>query len=181
MFKEVKPPLSALGVIEGAAIRHTVCMLTVLALLTCIGAGTIGGVFFAFSAFVMKALAQLPASQGVSAMQRINVVVLNPVFLSVFVGSALLAGGCAVVPFFPWSTPRSPLLLAAGLLYLLGTFFATMAFNVPRNERLARLDAESSEAASYWPVYVREWSKWNHVRTAASVASAACSAASLSF
>ncbi|MGH8672836.1 MAG: DUF1772 domain-containing protein [Burkholderiales bacterium] len=154
-------------------------MLTILVLLTCVGAGTIGGVFFAFSTFVMKALTQLPASQGVAAMQRINVVVLNPLFLAVFAGSAILAGACAFVSFFPWSTPGSPLLLAAGLLYLLGSFFVTMAFNVPRNERLARLNPESAEAASYWPVYVSEWSRWNHLRTAASAASAACSAAFL--
>ena len=154
-------------------------MLTALAFLACIGAATVGGVFFAFSTFVMKALAQLPASQGVAAMQRINVVVLNQLFLGAFMGTALLAAGCVVASFFPWSVPRSPLLLAAGLLYLAGSFFVTLAFNVPRNERLARLYAESSEAAIYWLVYVREWSKWNHLRTAASVASAACSAAAL--
>ena len=154
-------------------------MLTALALLTCIGAGTVGGVFFAFSTFVMKALAELPASKGIAAMQRINVVVLNPLFLGVFVGTAVLAAGCAVASFFPWTAPRSPLLLAAGLLYLAGSFFVTLAFNVPRNMRLERLGAESPEAAAYWPVYVREWSKWNHLRTAASIASAACSAAAL--
>jgi uncharacterized membrane protein len=71
------------------------------------------------------------------------------------------------------------LLLAAGLLYVAGSYFVTVSFNVPMNERLARLNVESSEAADYWPVYVREWSKWNHLRTAASVASAACSAAAL--
>ena len=152
-----------------------------LALLACIGAGITGGVFFAFSTFVMKALAQLPASQGVAAMQRINVVVLNPLFLGVFMGTAVLAAGCVTSAFFPWSVPRSPLLLAAGLLYLAGSFFITAAFNVPRNERLARLGIESAEAAAYWPVYVREWSKWNHVRTAASVASVACSAAALAY
>jgi len=76
-------------------------MLTTLALLACIGAGTVGGVFFAFSAFVMKALAQLPASRGVAAMQRINVVVLNPLFLGVFMGTALLATGCVITSFFP--------------------------------------------------------------------------------
>ena len=153
-------------------------MLTSLAHLACIGAGTIGGVFFAFSTFVMKALAQLPANQGVAAMQRINVAVLSPLFLGAFMGTALLSAGC-VVASFPWSTPRSPLLLAAGLLYLVGSFFVTMVFKVPRNERLARLNVESSEAVVYWLAYVREWSRWNHLRTAASVASAACSAASL--
>ena len=30
---------------------------------------------------------------------------------------------------------------------------------------------EFREAAAYWPTYVREWTAWNHVRTAASIAS----------
>lgn len=81
-------------------------IITILLLLVCVGAGTIGGVFFAFSAFVMKALAQLPASQGIAAMQRINVVVLNSLFLGVFFGTAVLAGVCIVVSFFPWAPPR---------------------------------------------------------------------------
>ena len=164
---------------EHAAFPHTPRMLTALTLLTCMGAGTIGGVFFAFSTSVMKALAQLPASQAVSAMQRINVVIVNPVFLGAFLGTAVLAAGCVVASFFPWIAARSPLLLAAGVLYLAGSFLVTMAFNVPRNERLARLDAVSAEAAAYWPTYVREWSQWNHLRAAASVASAVCSAAAL--
>ena len=147
-------------------------MLSTLILVVCIGAGTVGGVFFAFSTFVMQALSQLPANQGVAAMQRINVVVLNPLFLGVFMGTALLAATCIVASFFPWSGLRSSLILAAGLLYLGGSFYVTRAFNVPRNRRLARVNAESSEAADYWPHYVREWSYWNHVRTAASLGSA---------
>lgn len=139
-----------------------------LVLFTCIGAATVGGVFFAFSSFVMKALAQLPAAQGVAAMQRINVVVINPWFMGLFGGTLLLAIACVVVSLMAWQ----PLLLAAGLLYAVGTFGVTGALNVPRNERLARMDAASSEAAAYWPVYLREWTFWNHVRTMAALASA---------
>jgi len=154
-------------------------MLQVLTLLMCLGAGIVGGVFFAFSTFVMQALAQVSASCGVAAMQRINVVVLNPLFLGVFIGSAVLSPACIVTAFLPWNAPRSPLLFGAGVLYLAGTFLVTMAFNVPRNNRLARLDSQSSEGSSFWPIYVREWSNWNHVRTAAAIASAACSAVAL--
>ena len=154
-------------------------MLTAVTLLVCIGAGIVGGVFFTFSTFVMKALAQLPAAQGVAAMQRINVVVLNPLFLGVFMGTALMAATCIVMSVFGWSSPRSILLLAAGFLYLVGSFLVTIALNVPRNEHLARLDPASSHAAEYWVVYLREWSLWNHIRTVASIASAACSAGAL--
>lgn len=154
-------------------------MQTTLAIVLCIGAATVGGVFFAFSTFVMQALAQLPGAEGVAAMQRINVVVLNPLFLGAFMGTALLSAACLVAAFFPWHAPGSALLLVAGVLYLAGSFFVTLRGNVPMNERLARLDAKSPQAAEYWPVYVRVWSMWNHVRTLASLASAAFAAVSL--
>ncbi len=156
-------------------------MINSLPLLVCLGAAIVGGVFFAFSAFVMKALAQLPAAHGVAAMQRINVVVLNPLFLSLFVGTAVMACICVLAGFFPWGTARSALLLASGLAYLAGTFAVTAACNVPRNDRLARLEAGSAEAEAYWPAYVKEWLWWNHLRTAASILSAACAAASLAY
>ena len=154
-------------------------MLTSLPLLVCIGAGLVGGVFFAFSSFVMKALAELPAEHGIAAMQRINAVVLNPLFMGVFVGTAVLAAICVLAAFFPWGSARSLLLLGAGVAYLVGAFGITAAFNVPRNERLARLGADTPEAQAYWPVYRREWLRWNHLRTAAAVLAAACAGGAL--
>ncbi|WP_439520339.1 anthrone oxygenase family protein [Hydrogenophaga sp.] len=147
-----------------------------LALLTALGAATVGGVFFAFSSFVMKALADLPPAQGIAAMQRINVVVINPLFLGVFMGTALLAVACVAVAAMSWESPPSSWLFAAGLLYAVGTFGVTGALNVPRNDRLARLDAPAPEAASYWKRYLVEWTFWNHVRTVAALASAVCAA-----
>jgi len=154
-------------------------MLDTLPFLVCIGAGIVGGVFFAFSVFVMKALTQLPGKQGIDAMQRINVTVLNPMFLAVFVGTGVLAAICIFAGFYPQGAPRTTLLVLAGVFYLVGSFGVTVAFNVPRNERLARMGFESEEAASYWPVYAREWLLWNHVRTVASIAAAGCAAAAL--
>ncbi len=112
-------------------------------------------------------------------MQRINVVVLNPLFLGVFLGTALLSAACVVISVLGWGVERSYLLFSSGLLYLVGSFLVTVGFNVPRNENLAKLDPESTQAAEYWAVYLREWSLWNHVRSVASVASAACSAGAL--
>jgi len=61
-------------------------------------------------------------------------------------------------------------LLLGSALYLFGTFGVTIMANVPRNEALIKLDPGSPEAAAYWPVYVREWTIWNHVRGVASAA-----------
>ena len=156
-------------------------MLTLLLLATCLGAGLIAGVFLAFSSFVMKALADLPAEQGVAAMQRINVVVLNPLFLGVFTGTALLGLLCVLAAAFGGgaSGRATVLLVVAGLSYVLSCFCVTLAFNVPRNNRLAALRAGSPEAAAYWPVYVREWTWWNHVRTVASAVACVSAAAAL--
>lgn len=46
--------------------------LFVLKLLAALGCGLIAGVFFAFSTFVMSALARLQPAQGIAAMQSIN-------------------------------------------------------------------------------------------------------------
>lgn len=154
-------------------------MLDLVPLLLAVGAGLVGGVFFAFSTFVMKALAQLPSEQGVAAMQRINVVVLNPLFLGLFVGTALIAGIAGVGAMLTFGSVRSWLLLAAGVLYVAGCFGVTAAFNVPRNERLARLQAGSAEASDYWRAYLKEWGFWNHIRTAAASASAVAATLSL--
>ena len=149
-------------------------MLTPLLLLTCLGTALVGGVFFAFSSFVMKALGQLPGGAGVAAMQRINVVVINPVFLGAFMGTALLALACVVAAVMIRTEARAPWVFAAGLCYLFGTFGVTMVCNVPRNNRLATLEAMSPQADAYWPEYLRVWTRWNHVRTAAAVVAAAC-------
>lgn len=113
----------------------------------CLGAATVGGVFFAFSSFVMRALGQLPLEAGVAAMPRINVVLLNAWFLGVFLGTAFLAALAAVTVLPVLPAPDAALLLIAALLYLVGSLTVTVRCNVPRNERLARMEAASAEAA----------------------------------
>lgn len=154
-----------------------VLFLTTLA--TSLGCGLIAGVFFAFSAFVMKALGRLPAAQGIAAMQSINVVVLNPWFLGVFLGTGLACLVLAAAAVLGWSRPGSGWLLAGCLLYVLGTVVVTVAFNVPRNEALAAVAPATRESALLWTHYLTEWTRWNHVRTAAALLAAAAFALAL--
>jgi uncharacterized membrane protein len=137
-----------------------------------LGTGLMAGVFCAFSVFVMRGLAALPPAQGVAAMKSINVAAVRPPFMTVFGGAAVLSAMIAVVTFVVWPGDGTVELLLGSALYLFGSFGLTVVANVPRNERLARLTPGAPEAAVYWPVYVREWTFWNHVRTAASAASA---------
>ena len=112
-------------------------LLFALALLAALGCGLIAGVFFAFSSFVMKALARLPAGEGIAAMQSINIVVLRSLFMAVFLGTAATCALLIVPATRMWNGPGAACLLAGSLLYLVGTVLVTMVFNVPRNDALA--------------------------------------------
>jgi uncharacterized membrane protein len=54
-----------------------------------IGCGLVAGVFFAFSTFVMPALARLQPAQGIAAMQSINITAINPLFMLALLGTAV--------------------------------------------------------------------------------------------
>ncbi|HJQ60026.1 MAG TPA: anthrone oxygenase family protein [Vineibacter sp.] len=139
----------------------------VVTLLSALGSGLIAGIFFAFSTFVMAALARLPAPQGIAAMQSINVVVINPWFMAAFVGTAVLCLVLAVASLLTWHRPGTAWLLAGSLLYLVGVIVITRALNVPLNNALAAVDPASADGAALWADYVRTWTAWNHVRTVA--------------
>ena len=141
-----------------------------LTLAAALGCGAMGGVFYAFSSFVMSALRRLPAAQGIAAMQSINVVAVTPPFMIPLFGTALACVALIVAAVATWGEPFAPWLLAGGVVYLLGEIAVTMAYNVPRNDELARLDPDSADAAARWPGWAAEWTAGNHVRSAAGVA-----------
>jgi uncharacterized membrane protein len=148
-------------------------LLFVVTLLAVLGCGLIAGVFFAFSAFVMKALARLPPGEGIAAMQSINIVVLNPWFLGVFLGTAAICVVALIASLLRWHQPGAVYLLVGAAFYLLGSLLVTIVFNVPKNNALASVAPADPDAASLWAGYVTSWTAWNHIRTAASLAAAA--------
>jgi uncharacterized membrane protein len=148
--------------------------LRALTVATAVGAGATGGVFFAFSAFVMDGLARLPAAAGISAMQHVNVTAVRPAFMGLLFGTA--AGG-AVLAVHGVRAPgeRPSMLLVAGAgLYLAGVVGLTVAYHVPRNDALAALDPAAPGSAAAWTAYVTTWTRANHVRTASALAAATC-------
>ena len=142
-------------------------------LITALGCGAIAGVFFAFSSFVMKALARLPPNDGIAAMQSINVLAVNSWFLAAFLGTAALCVLVIVAALVQWSEPFAVFFLLGGLAYLAGCFLVTVVFNVPMNNALAALQATAPDRADRWTSYLANWTTWNHVRTVASLAASA--------
>lgn len=138
-----------------------------LVMAAAVASGLVAGIFYAFSSFVMAGLARLPAADGAAAMNAINVAVITPSFLLLFVGSVLLTLAPAAMALAGWGPLPATPLVAAALLHLLGCFAVTLLFNVPLNDRLA---AAGGESAAFWPQYLPQWLVWNHVRTLAPLA-----------
>jgi uncharacterized membrane protein len=147
-----------------------------LLLAAALGCGLVGGIFFAFSTFIMKALASRPPAQGAAAMQAINITVINPLFLVLFLGTALVSAALAVVALLGVGGGGGRLPLAPVMIgffaYVVGSFLVTMVFNVPLNTRLAKLGLVAISQEAEWRRYCRVWTAWNHVRTLASVVAA---------
>ena len=141
------------------------------------GAGVVTGLLFAFSNFVMRALADLPNDKGMFAMQRVNEKILNPVFLILFLGTPILCVLIAFTSALQLGSSGSLFLLIGALAYIIGPFGITVLFNVPLNNKLAEVDL--SGADEIWPVYQKQWQRWNHVRTYIGVVSIVLLAAGL--
>lgn len=142
-------------------------------LFSALGCGLMAGVFFAFSSFIMNALARLQPAQGIAAMQSINITVINPLFFAAFFGTAVACIFLVVSSLLRWHQPGAAYLLVGSLLYLIGTFLVTIVFNVPLNEALATVEPGSADGANLWASYLTNWTVWNHIRGAAALAAAA--------
>jgi uncharacterized membrane protein len=147
--------------------------LVVLTFVTALGCGLSAGALFAFSSFVMTALARLQPAQGITAMQSINVVAVTPAFMTALFGTAVACVALAVWVLVDWHDSFGPWLLAGGVLYLVGVTGLTMGYHVPRNNALAAAEATDPGAETHWRRYVAEWTRLNHVRVAAGLAAAA--------
>ena len=140
-----------------------------LTIVATVGSGLAGGVFFAFSSFVMPALRRLPPAQGIAAMQSINQTAPSPLFMIPLLGTVLLGAALAVSAFRDLSGPAAPFRLAGATLYLIAIIL-TVAYHVPHNDALAQLDPNAEGSTAAWRAFYSGWTAWNLVRTVCSLA-----------
>jgi uncharacterized membrane protein len=124
----------------------------------------------------MRALASIDRAAGIAAMNAINTAILRSAFMPLFLGTTLASAALVVFGIARPDTSRGALLIAGGLVYVVGMFVVTMAFNVPLNNALLR---GGERDADTWRRYLAIWTRWNHVRTAASLAAVALFVAAL--
>ena len=128
--------------------------------------GFIGGVYFAFSFFVMQSLNKNSSSDAIRTMNTINQVILKSPFMLLFFFSSFVA--CILflknLIFYRLLSNEG----FASLIFLAGMFLCTATKNVPLNNKLADFDFNESSCNPEieWNYYYKNWVKWNHIRTA---------------
>ena len=144
-------------------------LITVLLWATALSSGLMAGVYFAFSGFIMKAFDTLETTQSVTAMNAINEIILRSLFMPVFFASSIISLLLIALALVYWDEAGAGMVLVAGLVYFTGMFVCTIVFNVPLNNALSRLDPTSDNAQQAWFHYLKNWTKWNHLRTVSSL------------
>lgn len=142
---------------------------------TILATSLIAGLFYSYSCSVNPGLKSLSDIEYLRSMQSINRAILNPVFFASFMGALLL------LPICTWLAYREVgfhtsfyLLLAALIIYAVGTFGVTIACNVPLNNALDRfnIDAASfSELQIQRTKFEMPWNRYHAIRTIANVLS----------
>lgn len=143
-------------------------VITGLLWFSAIGCGLLGGVYFAFSTVIMTSLGRIGQVAGISAMNAINVVIVQSLFMPLFLGTTLSSLVLAIAAVLRWGEPGTSAMLVGGVLYVLGMFVCTAVIHVPMNDALAAVDPASSDAATLWARHLADWTLWNHVRTVSS-------------
>ena len=138
----------------------------------------LGGVFLAFSDFIMRSLAHTGGVGGIDAMQVINREVFRWVFMVLFLGMAAISVFILIYGALHLTDGAGVLITLGALIYLTGCFAVTIIFNVPMNEALARMDLSADATQDYWTnTYLPRWTMWNTVRTLACALAAAATLA----
>jgi len=137
--------------------------------------GLAAGLFYAYSYSVMPGLGRADDRTFVTAMQRINVAILNGWFALCFAGALVFTALAAALHVPRGGRSALPWIVAALVLYIV-VLGVTFAVNVPLNNQLdAAGDADRvPELAAVRRRFEASWVRWNIVRTAASTASFGC-------
>jgi len=143
-----------------------------LLLITATIMGLTAGIFYCWSVSVTRGLAALPDKEYIICFQSLNRAILNPLFFTCFLGSAVLLPASAWQQYAQPVPLRCWLLLAAALVYIFGVIVVTMAGNVPMNDSLDAFNAASAtatEIADKRAGFESPWNSLNNIRTVACV------------
>jgi uncharacterized membrane protein len=132
--------------------------------------GLSAGLFYSWSVSVIPGTRKIIDITYLESMQSINRAILNPAFYLIFMGSPLVLALSTFQHFK--SGTIFWILLAATLLYVIGTFGVTIFGNVPLNDALDALDLASLsdiQRSEFRNSYETKWNRLHWIRTVFSV------------
>jgi uncharacterized membrane protein len=121
-------------------------IITGLLWFSAIGCGLLAGLYFAFSTFIMTALGRIAQAPGIMAMNAINVVIVQSLFMPLFIGTTLSSLALAIAAIFRWDAPGATAMLVGGILYVVGMFLCTAVTRLPPSIPPARRPHRSGRA-----------------------------------
>jgi uncharacterized membrane protein len=141
-----------------------------LVLLTTFLCSLVAGFLFAFAIVIMPGIKRLDAGGFIRAFQVVDEVIQNgqPLFMLMWVGSALAVIGAAVWGTWTLEGTDRLLLIAAAAVYIFGVQAPTATINLPLNNALQKLDLGTmsetmrNEARNG---FESRWNRSNGVRT----------------
>ena len=127
------------------------------------------GLFFGWAVSVNPGLRRVQDATYVETMQRINVAIVNPVFILFFIGTPAVLIAAAITN----EDARATSLWMAAGVYVIGVLGVTVGGNIPLNNALDEFElaAASSQALlERRHSYETPWVRWHNVRTVANIA-----------
>ena len=102
--------------------------------------GLMAGVMYTFNVAIVPALRAATGKQHIAVMQQINTKIQNPVFFLSFFGPTILL---PLAAYLHRGTTQFPFLVAAAALHIIGSNGVTIGGNIPLNDKLDKVDANS--------------------------------------
>jgi uncharacterized membrane protein len=143
--------------------------------------GLMAGVFGLYAHAIMPGLGKTDDRTFVGAFQSIDRAIINPWFISTFVGALIFTGLAAVLQVGEDGQSVLPWIAAAFALYL-AAFVITIRVHVPLNDEI-KAAGNPDHIADLATVRGRfdeaRWARWNVVRAVASTVALGCLALAL--
>jgi uncharacterized membrane protein len=139
-------------------------------LLSALLCSLVAGLVLTFAIVVMPGIRTMGHRDYLRSFKAMDRVIQDgqPVFMLVWLGSALVLLASAVLGIFRLEGIDRVLLLVACAIYLFGVQVPTITINVPLNNRLQSLDLDVMSEPELLAAHERfssRWLRWNAIRT----------------
>lgn len=130
----------------------------------------VAGFVLCFAIIVMPGIKTLSALDFLKSFKVMDGIIQDnqPVFIIVWLGSALTLLTSTLLGFWRLDSPELGLLIFSCLIYLFGVHLPTITINIPLNNRVQSLDLDAtteSELQKIVEFFEPRWLRWNTIRT----------------